>query len=65
MVISICCSYPVLDSLICVYPALIVNVEPILQEDCAFDSVKHHLTLSSELRSLDASIRDNVSSVVG
>ena len=39
MVISICCSYPILDSLICVYPALIMNVEPILQEDCALDSV--------------------------
>ena len=31
MVIYICCSYPILDSLICVYPALIVNVEPIRQ----------------------------------
>ena len=31
MVIYICCSYPILDSLICVYPALIVNVELIRQ----------------------------------
>ena len=39
MVISIFCSYPIIDSLICIYPALIVNVEPILQEGCALDSV--------------------------
>ena len=57
MVIYICCSYPILDSLICVYPALIMNVEPILQGKIA-PSIRFDIL--SELRSSDASIRDDV-----
>ena len=52
---------PFFESLIYLYPAPVVNVEPILQGKI-YPSTS--LTVALEPRSLDASIRDNLSSVV-
>ena len=63
-VIPVCCSCPIFESLICLYPAPVANVEPILQ-------VKMHLSnfwtsSATFLRAsfVDESIRDNLSAVV-
>ena len=62
-VIFVCCRGPIFASLIYLYPAPVVDVEPILQGKIYPSTFGRPLTVALELRSLDASIRDNLSSV--
>ena len=63
-VILVCCSCPIFESLICLYPPPVVNVEPILQVKMDPSNLWTSSATFLGASLVDEPIRDNLSAVV-